>query len=177
MNALTSAYVTAEGYDVVQDQGEGPLDLSQDILVAQRSRAYPFDALNKTCITKVPMRWAPGFHFSSVYPVFDSLAMFHLKRADIEIQVAVGEAVAAHAKGDLLIDYHLTPREQILIATQSALNFPRLDDPETFLRPQYRAKFLSNIAYTQNYGGVYHGTTFAPEPALVRLPDVFRGAF
>jgi hypothetical protein len=84
LRRLERPYVTAMGYDVIPARDDQHLVLDQPILVNQRSLAYPYDALNKTCITNVAMTWAPGFHFCSAFPMFQRLYLFHMKRADLE---------------------------------------------------------------------------------------------
>jgi len=175
LGTLKTCFVTGQGYDLVQGQREVGLDLTKPILVRQRAFAYPFNALNKTCILGISVTWAPGFHFASVHPRFDHLYLFHFKKADIDIQLAIGEAVALHGKDDLLRGYHLTPREALLASAQSAFQFPRVEGWDEFVRKDYQTQFLQQIEYTKNYGGVYHGGPFRPESVLVTLPQGFDG--
>ncbi len=59
MGTLERPYVTAMGYDVVPARDDKDLVLDDPILLTQRRLAYPYDALNKTCITGIPLTWAP----------------------------------------------------------------------------------------------------------------------
>jgi hypothetical protein len=174
---LKSPYVTAQGYDVLHGNDEGNIDVTQPILINQRKLAYPFNALNKTCVVSMAVHWAPGFHFASVFPRFEDLYLLHFKRADLEMQLAIGEAVAAHGKDDLLRDYHLSPRAAVVASIQSALQFPGVTGWDGFVRQSYQTKFLEEISFTKNYGGVYHGGAFKPDGVLVTIPQEFAGLF
>jgi hypothetical protein len=177
MDALNRPYVTAMSYDVVQGDREKALDLEQKILLTQRMFAYPYDALNKTCVTSLSLNWAPGFHFCSVYPEFNQLYLFHLKRADLDIQLQVGEATAARAPGERNRDYYLTNQQTLSTYNKTVLQFRSGSGWEWFQRDEYQAKFLQGIKYTKNYGGVYHGAAFRPEKVLVEIPEEFKGSF
>ncbi len=92
----TLPYVTARGVDVVEVDGEAPLDFEQPIFGTQRRFGVFSSALNKTCLTSVPLRWAPGFHGASELPVFSGLYLLHLKFADIARQVAWFDEMRQH---------------------------------------------------------------------------------
>jgi hypothetical protein len=175
MARLERPYVTAMGYDVVPGSDDNDLVLDQHILLTQRRRAYPYDALNKTCITSIPLTWAPGFHFCSAFPMFHQLYLFHLKRADVSIQMRIGEAIAKHAPGERNRDYYLTNREAILGYNRSVLTFPSGSGWDWFDRTDYNATFLKSIYFTKTYGGVYHGPAFRLDKALVEIPAEFLG--
>lgn len=173
MKRLERPYVTAMGYDVIPARDDQALSLDQSILVKQRRLAYPYDALNKTCITNIPLVWAPGFHFCSAFPMFQKLYLFHMKRADVEIQMKIGAETARHAPGERNFENYLTKAETIADYNRAALHFPAGEGWEWFDRNEYNAKFLKGIRYTKNFGGVYHGLPFQLERALVKIPDEF----
>ena len=95
-NALP--YVTALGIDVVEAEGEAPLDFSQPLFGTQRRFGVFSSALNKTGLTSVPLRWAPGFHGASEPPVFSSLYLLHLKFADMTRRVAWFDEMRRHVE-------------------------------------------------------------------------------
>jgi len=175
LESLQLPYVTAEGIDVIHETAEPDLDPEQPILVRQRRFGYRYDALFKTCITSIRMQWAPGFHFSSAFPEFGGLYLFHLKRADAGIQAAIGSAIAERAPGEPNRPYYQTPLDRIrqynrsICALKRGAGWEHLDDT------RYRSNFLSNVHYTNTYGGVYHGAAFRPETLLLEFPIEFNG--
>jgi hypothetical protein len=92
----TLPYVTARGIDVIETQGEQPLDFEQPIFGRQRRFGVFSTSLNKTAVTSVPLRWAPGFHGASEPPVFSSMYLLHLKFADMAQQVAWFDEMRRH---------------------------------------------------------------------------------
>jgi hypothetical protein len=83
IQSLQRDYVTARGFDVFQHCSEPPLAMERPILVHQRRHAFALAAMNKTCITAVPLKWNRGFHHCSRPPQFDDIFLFHMKRADV----------------------------------------------------------------------------------------------
>lgn len=81
---LSSSYAShAIGFDVLHDyKVEGPLtDLP---ILAQRSKLQLVAAMCKPCIIREPVRWAQGFHESSILsPAFGPLLLLHLRYADV----------------------------------------------------------------------------------------------
>lgn len=177
VESLDQPYVTTMGYDIIQGENDEPLDLARPVIGLQRNYAYPFDALNKTAIVRNETRWAPGFHFANVYPSFYRCYLLHMKKADIDIQVEIGKAVAENGPNDNLKSYHLVSRENVLASVSAARNFPLYRGWEHFERQSYNEGFLRNIAFTENFGGIYHGAQFRPEQVLLEIPDEFAGAF
>jgi hypothetical protein len=173
---LQRPYVTASGYNVIAQPDQKSLIMNVPVL-SQRRSCYPYDALNKTCVLGVPVRWAPGFHFASVYPEFDGLSLFHLKYADIDMQLAIGAAVAGQSDEALFQDYHRTSRDKLVAMINSIQGFERGAGWDQFDRPKYRAKFLDGVQYITGYGGVYHGSPFGPERILLEIPNEFLNAF
>lgn len=175
MSSFDRPYVTAYGYDVIQGLDEQQLDLTRLMLVSQRKLAYPYNALNKTCITRIPLKWAPGFHFCSAYPEFNSLFLFHLKRADIDIQLAIGKAVADRAVKGSVQAYHTVPRETLVAHNNAALHAPPVSGWANFLRTEYQEEFRRKVRYITQFGGIYQGADFAPDRVLNVIPHDFAG--
>jgi hypothetical protein len=176
LSTLRRSYVTAAGYNVVAHPDAEPLDLTKDIFKTQRRHCYPYDALNKTCIIGVPTVWSPGFHFASVYPEFDHLFLFHLKYADVDLQLSIGEAVAARSDESRFQEYHRTGRVAIESHLRSIFTFPLECGWTQFERPKYMARFLGSVRFVANWGGIYHGGPFGPERVLLEVPDEFVSA-
>jgi hypothetical protein len=81
-------YVTAQGIDVIELAEDAPLDLDRPVFGVQRRYGLRSTALNKTCVTSVPLRWAEGFHGATVPPRFAGLYNLHLKFADLKKRIA-----------------------------------------------------------------------------------------
>lgn len=178
MEKLDRPYVTACGYDIVPLASDPPLDLGRPIIGAQRSLAYAYDALAKTAVTGIPLTWAPGFHFSTVFPEFNRLYLLHLKRADIDMQIEISRfLVDSAAEGGVRRDYYLSPREAVVNHIRSALTHERGEGWDFFLRRDYWRQFLAGVRYSVGLGGIYQGRDFAPDKAVVTLPPEFAGRF
>jgi hypothetical protein len=178
LDKMDRPYVTAAGYDIVQATAEAPLDLNRPILIEQRKFAYAYDALSKTCVVSLPVKWAPGFHFCTVFPEFSQLYLLHMKRADIDIQMAIGKVTSERAAAaEPNRKNYLTPREHLIAHNRTAFNAERGTGWDFFVRENYFQAFRSAVRYTASYGGVYHGREFRPDKALVELPAGFAGMF
>jgi len=177
IDALKLAHVTAYGFNLIPDRNDPPLDIASPILYRQRHLAQPSDALCKTCVTTIPLRWAPGFHFCSEMPSFDSLFLFHTKLADVDIQLQIGERVASFADEAKFIEYHRTARETLENRIEAIRRAERARGPNALYRTQYIRNFLDQITYTENFGGIYHGGKYVPESVLVEITPNFSGMF
>lgn len=51
----------------------------------QRSWVFPLSSMSKPALTRVPIRWQPGFHSSDAPVVFDELFNFHLSYFDYDM--------------------------------------------------------------------------------------------
>ena len=173
VTSMTQSHITAYGFNVIPDRNQPPLDLNRPILFYQRNVAYPYDALCKTCVTAQPMRWSPGFHFCSEVPLFDALFLFHLKLADIDLQVKIGSKTASYSNEAMFIEYHKTTRETLEARIANLWALPRVRGLDALYRREYIKKFLAKVSYSPNYGGIYHGGSFEAEPVLVELTREF----
>jgi SEC-C motif len=82
-------WINPIGLNVLHDRPrEGPLDLTRP-LFSQRAYAQ-FDQLYcKPTISRVPMRWSVGLHFSAKTPCYATdLYLFHLRAMDYDISRA-----------------------------------------------------------------------------------------
>ena len=178
---LERPYVTAMGYDIIQDDGDGVLDLSDKILIKQRKHCYPFNALNKTCLTTIPINWLPGFHYCSVFPEFNQLFLLHLKRADIALQSQWSLYMASQVADDPRIkDYYAKDNEKAEAYMKTVRQYPRLSGWANIRRTEFNSRFQAGIKWHPHKGspnGVYHGEQFSHEKVLVELPPEFSGFF
>ena len=174
LNSTTAPYITAFGYDLIQGRNEEPLDLSRPILIEQRKFAYPITSMNKTCVTRVPMRWGRGFHFCSERPEFEHLFLLHMKRADIEMQLRWFSLMSEQSlNGEKIIEYYRPDREKIEAYHEGVLKRRIVGGYENLVRTDFNTKFLSEIEFNQQVG-IYYGK-HAHEHVLVELPEHFRG--
>lgn len=175
LEMTSNAYYSARGFDVVQLPTEAPL--SAGPVLAQRRVAYPNSALNKTAITRMPLRWGPGFHWASVPPRFDGLFMLHLKRIDIDWQVdwyrTMTRNIAANPEvGDDLRDYYRADRELILSYHRQVAERPILRGIDAWYRDAHQARFLVSVQYDPE-SGLYEGE-YDHELVLCEIPESFR---
>jgi hypothetical protein len=164
-------YFTARGFDLVQLPEEP--DLVDGPVLKQRRYAYPNSALNKTAITRIPLRWGPGFHWASVPPRFGAVFLLHLKRVDIEWQLRWSRNISAHPDiAHDLRNYYSADREAIQSYNEQVAERRRLSGIDAWYRDDHQAKFLSSIrhyAATGLYAGEYDH-----DLVLCELPEEFR---
>jgi hypothetical protein len=180
MDTLDRPYVTAMGFDVIHDSNDEAINLSEDILIKQRRRCYAFTALNKTCVTSIPITWLRGFHYCSIFPEFNQLFLFHLKRADIAQQIAWSNFMATQIAEDPKVqDYYAKDGERINAYMTSMRQLPRVSGWEGLDRLEYNAKFLAAVKFYLIKGrenaGVYHGPEFVHDSVLAEVPSEFQG--
>ena len=131
----TLPYVTARGIDVVERPDEAPLDIEQPIFGTQRCFGVLSSALNKTCVTSRPLRWAAGFHGASELPVFSILYLLHLKFADIARQVAWFETMRTRvAPGSQAESYYSVGEQHLRRVAKAFATLPvgGAEDEEVF---------------------------------------------
>jgi len=177
VDSLAHDHVTAYGLNVIPGRDQKPLNLAEPMLFHQRNLAHPYNALSKTCVTAKPLVWSPGFHYCSEMPLFDRLFLFHMKLADIDIQVQIGERVAGHSDEERFIEYHKTARDVLQHRLNVIRSYQRVTGKEALYRREYTQKFLEGFSYTENYGGIYCGSNWDAENILVELGPEFGNAF
>lgn len=89
IDAMTDDFVRCTGYDVLEKEGDRPLDFNAKIL-QQRTTWSSNPPFNKPLITKIPLSHVEGWHCLQGegigVPAGDpDLALVHLKRADSQI--------------------------------------------------------------------------------------------
>jgi hypothetical protein len=144
-------YISARGFDIFQHAGEAPLEMDRPVLGEQRNFAFALTAMNKTCITSQPLDWDRGFHMTALPPILDELYLFHLKRADIDLQVKWNEFMAARIENDPFIKaYYETPVEDIRGFHDALSTREAADGPDALDRIEYNAKFLAGVHLDEN---------------------------
>jgi hypothetical protein len=175
IDTLRLDYVTARGFDVFQHSQDAPLQYEHPILVSQRQHAFALTAMNKTCITSKRLSWTRGFHYCSEMPRFDSVYLFHLKRADTDGLVDWNKLVASKIATDPVIKaYYETPADQVR-AFQTELSRRITENGHNVLnRGAFNEQFFGSIKYNI-HSGIYEGQ-FLLDTVNVGIPERFRGA-
>jgi TPR repeat protein len=175
LDSLHAPYVTARGLEVIEAHDDAPLDLRSPILVCQRSLALRNSALNKTCITAMPIAWTHGFHGGTVYPKFNGLYIFHLKYADIRSRLNWFTTMMNTAPGNHQSrQYWTTAIETTEQFRTAALGNQRLTGWDKFESPEFDRKFLETVAINPTTGE-YQGEFFLDNYVL-EIPKEFSGA-
>jgi hypothetical protein len=169
-------YVTARGFDIVQSPAEAPLDGARPIILEQRRFAFAVTALNKTCLTSVPLQWGRGFHQCTAYPKFADLYLLHLKRADIEFQ----KNWAKHMVGNINDDAYAKKYYEDTITYvdgfhRQRFELPTLSGDALYDRADFDAKFFAALKKDEK-SGLYEGS-FLIDDVNVEIPEGFRGVF
>jgi hypothetical protein len=174
INQLTLPYVTARGMNIILHPEEAPLKLDEEILIFQRNFAHPVGPLNKTCLASVPMDWDAGFHFTTHYPVFDDLFLFHLKHADFDIQMHWGALMLNEVKGNTQFESYYAPDIRKMRGYQgTVLSYPRYEGLDSMYREDFNDAYLAKIRYVPS-SKIYHGEHIF-ESAVVKIDQCFRG--
>ena len=169
---LSKPYVTGRGMNIIQHPDEPPIDLSSPILIRQRAYAQPVGPLNKTCLTSVPFKWTPGFHFGSHFPVFDSLFLFHMKHADIGMQMDLRAWMTSMTPGNLVLqEYNKPDLDRIKAHQVNSFGLPVVTGDSSVYREDFCERFLKTFEYVPAQG-YYHGQNVY-DPNIVKIPERF----
>jgi hypothetical protein len=169
-------YVTARGFDVIQSPDEAPLDFTRSIILEQRRFAIAVSALNKTCVTSVPLQWGRGFHQCTAPPEFADLYLLHLKRADIQFQ----KDWAKHMVGNINDDAYAKKYYGDTIGYVDAFHRQRFELPTLggdafYDRADFDVKFSAALKKDEA-SGLFEGP-FLIDEVNVEIPEAFRGVF
>lgn len=169
------SHITAFGFDVIQGPEEDRLDLTRPVL-RQRRFAYALMALNKTCVTRVPIRWGRGFHYCSLPPSFGDIILFHLKRADIDLQLDWNRFMCKAASNDAFSQsYYSWGRDMIIDYHRTRFELPCIQGPHNLDRSAFNRRFLSSIRYNKDTS-LFEGKYEIEEVNLV-IPGRLKEAF
>jgi hypothetical protein len=171
-------YFTARGFDVIQLPTESPItSAANGNVLRNRDWAYPNTALNKTCVTRVPISWSSGFHWATVYPQFCDLFMLHLKRIDIGWQMHWCNHMRDNAPKtgnarNFLMGYYKSDEKEIVHYHEGVVGRIRLNCESDWYRNETISNFLNNVNLvpeTLLYAGKY-----GHEDVLCRIPDTWK---
>lgn len=176
VNGCVFPYVTSIGIEVFQMPNEPPLNVRDPILLHQRSVAYLNSSLCKTSVTRVNVQWGVGYHYCSLYPAFNNLYLFHLKRADKELQLGWMKHMSRRNISTEQMRTYFAPELERIEASIAAISKrPFSEDDGVLSRKPFFEKFLNKIKYDTR-DGIYRGEHFA-DTHLLKIPDDFRGVF
>ena len=162
-------YVTARGVDVIELEDDLPLDSGARVLGNQRHYGLRSAALNKTCLTTVPLRWAAGFHGANVPPHFSCLYNFHLKWADIKARIAWNEKMLMGlTPGTSEHTYFAVGAEHLLSVAQFFSNKAKLGEEA---ENEFDQRFLDSVSIHQE-SQIYQGE-FITQDFLFSLEKQF----
>lgn len=170
-------YATARGFDVIQLPDEESIPYDSSNVLALRSYAYPNSALNKTCISRIPLKWSTGFHWANVYPKFGPLFMLHMKRLDIQWQLKwfahMSENIKDNINVDKIIkDYYQPDEEKIRAYHGGVSDRTRISGISSWYREEFLVRFLQEVSLRPK-DGVYAGT-YNHESVLCEIPPEWR---
>ena len=154
----SGTHITACGFDIFQTPADAPLDFKQPLL-AQRRTAYALTALNKTCVTRVPVKWNRGFHYCSLPPAFADVYLLHTKRADISHQIAWNERMRSGSDRDEFVkSYYAWDATQIEAYHRNRARLPLVSDFHALTRTAFNEQFKRSVRFaarTQIFDGPY----------------------
>lgn len=168
-------HITAFGFDVLQSPEEPDLDLSKSIM-SQRRYAYALTPMNKTCVTRIGIKWGRGFHYCSKPPQFDHLFLLHTKRADIKLQKDWNDHMRQKAgDNEFVRNYYSWEHEKITNYHKNRLSLPTLEGEDVMSREEFNRTFLGKIKYNER-NELYEGP-YEFEQVNVIVPPRFRTFF
>jgi hypothetical protein len=177
LEGLSTPYVTARGFDVIQlfDDAALPARPNSPVLL-ERTYAYPNTALNKTCVVTMPVNWSDGFHWANVYPKFGPLFMLHTKRLDINWQLNLFAHMSLNIKdnpraGEMLRSRYVPDETKIREYHRGVENRRRLQGIESWYRDELIVTFLDKLRLSPS--GLYSGD-YGHEHVLCEIPQEWK---
>nr|WP_294525623.1 glycosyltransferase family 2 protein [uncultured Rhodopila sp.] len=173
--------VTAIGMNIHHVPEEPPIQEGYPVLEQRRWGRFLF-SMCKPLVTRVPIKWVPGFHTANHPMVFDNLYLFHLHDYDDATTIRRLAMTRDMPWGDGPPDhYQRWPDEKYKAMLESICRFKRhdevtlkADDPYIALRLDWARKFIAeNPARAGHFYLAGNEMTYD----LLRVPDRFTGIF
>ncbi len=173
--------VTAIGLNLYHVPEERPIQPGKPILSQRKWGRFLF-SMCKPLVTKVPIKWVPGFHTADHPMVFDNLYHFHLHDYDLDVTVKRLAMTREMPWGDGPADhYQRWPDEKYKAMLESICRFQRhtdvtlgVEDPYIASRLDWARNFIS--ANPDKAAHFYlHGNEMTYD--LLRIPEKFMGIF
>lgn len=175
VEASSARHVTARGFDIIPAASDLPIDFGRPVL-RQRRLAFALTAMNKTCITREPLKWGRGFHYCSAPPALDGVFLFHLKRVDFALQRAWATRMANGFVPDSFeAKYYQDDLKVGENFVKSRWSRHSVDTEEALDRTAFNQHFLSTIRLDDS-SGLYEGDYDIEDRNVVipaRFADVF----
>lgn len=174
VETLERDYVTARGFEVFQHRSEPALAMERPILVHQRRHAFALAAMNKTCITAIPLTWNRGFHHCSRPPQFDDVFLFHMKRADVAQIISWNAYLSTHIQNDEYArSYYQTPPETVSGFLGDLSRRPVEEGHSVMYREEFHRAFLNKTNFNES-SGLYE-YPYEIETRNVAIPEYYAG--
>ena len=154
------------------------LDPSRPIL-EQRHWGFAVAAMAKPLLTRVPIRWTPGFHTSDAPIVFDGLINFHLAHIDLEMTLRRQAKRRATQMMHDVNQHHRMTDEESYRMLESWSNMVTTENVTLDVDCPYMSAFTEQILASQagRGGDLYKIEMNIWGDRLLHIPSRFRGAF
>jgi len=75
------------GYEIQQNTETEKFLNKEDKIIENRNFWFKYPSYDKTLITKIPLKYQPGFHFCNYDKVYGNLFLLHLHRVDLNLMI------------------------------------------------------------------------------------------
>ena len=169
--------VTAFGVNVLHRYQEPTLDPARPLL-GQRRWMFAMASMAKPLLTRVPTRWAGGFHSCSAPIVFDGLTNFHLAYIDFNMTIA-RQVKRRVSKAGIAGHHHLMTDEQLFHMMKNWSGMPNVTDVSLDDSCRHTTAFVDRILASciGRERDSYKIDLGIWEDRLWNVPDRFQNAF
>lgn len=136
--------VTAFGVNVLHRFQEPPIDPDRPLL-GQRHWVFAVASMSKPLLTRVPTRWAAGFHSCDAPIVFDGLTNFHLAYIDFDMTTA-RQVKRRRNKAGIEGHHHLMSDVQLFHMMKNWSDMPPITGVSMDSDCPYTGGFINRIA-------------------------------
>lgn len=167
-------YITARGFDIFEHVDDTSLNIQRPIL-EQREYCYPLNAMNKTSVTRTPLKWGRGFHYCNAKPNFDGLILLHTKRLSIDMQNDWNNFMIENSKNDEFVkNYYGIEKDKVKDyhkwRSECCLNQEDFGKDSIFQK-----NFFKNVSY--NFVTDLHEGKYEMSSSVCKLPREYRKYF
>lgn len=167
-------YITAKGFNLFQLNSEETISFKKNLL-QQRKYICATTSMNKTCVTRTPLKWGRGFHYCNALPKFDELLLIHTKRIDINMQVEWYKHMLETSGNDEFVKKYYNNQINSIKGFHKERsrceNIAEIEERNSFIENF----FLDSIKYNKNndiYEGIYQQDDF-----IIPLPEKYQKYF
>jgi hypothetical protein len=177
IDIFDARYVTAIGLDVVEMPREAALRYDVRPLLQQRGFAVKGSAYSKTCVTRMPLRWSPGFHTVDAPPDFDDLYLFHMKFADASKRLGWMDYMAERCKSDVTHYRHFKAAQQEFTATLAHFQNLPIMRGDLAIRERSYVQLMEKAVRLGDDGGYFYQDLPATDSVLCEISSDFASSF